>query len=50
MNKWQVQPEDWKYLPNRKRKRLFKTGVRLAGGLMVVLILASLMIEAKLGF
>ncbi len=49
MNKWQVQPEDWKYLPDRKRKRLFKTGVRLAGSLMAVLVLASLMIEAVLG-
>jgi hypothetical protein len=49
MNKWQVTPEHWRYLPRRKQKKMFTMGVRLAGSLMVVLVLTSLMIEAALG-
>ena len=48
MNKWSVQPEDWQFLPRRQQKRLFKTGVRLAGGLMGVLVVVSLIVEAAL--
>ncbi|MGA7937363.1 MAG: hypothetical protein WCA35_27675 [Kovacikia sp.] len=49
MNKWRVKPEHWKYLTERQQKRMFKTGTHLAGGLMVVLLIFSLMLEAILG-
>ncbi len=49
MNKWQVQPEDWKYLPQRQQQRMFKTGIRLAGRLTIALIVVSLIVEARLG-
>jgi hypothetical protein len=49
MNKWRVAPEYWSYLTQRQQKRMFKTGVRVAGGLMVVLVVFSLMVETMLG-
>ena len=49
MNKWQVQPAHWNYLPQRQQQRMFKTGIRIAGRLIIALTLFSLVIEAKLG-
>ena len=49
MNKWQVQPEHWSYLPPKQQQRMFKTGLRFAGRFILVLIVVSLIVEAKLG-
>ncbi len=49
MNKWRVQPQYWHYLTQRQQKRMFKTGSRLAGGLLAVLVVLSLVVEASLG-
>lgn len=50
MNKWRVQPEQWNRLSEKHQRRIFKTGVRLSGGLIILLIMFSLMIESKLGY
>jgi len=49
MNKWRVKPEHWQYLTNRQQYRMFKTGIRLAGGLLAVLVVFSLMVEVVSG-
>lgn len=48
MSKWRVKPEHWQFLTHRQQKRVFKTGVRLAGGLMGVLVVMGLIVEAAL--
>lgn len=49
MNKWRIQPDHWQYLNVRQQKRLFKTGIGLAGKLMLALVVSSLLIEAMFG-
>jgi len=49
MNKWRVQPQHWQYLTHRQHKRMFKMGSRMAGSLLVVMVVFSLLVEAALG-
>ncbi len=49
MKKWQIQPHHWHYLSQRQQKRMFQTGYRLAGTLLLVLLVFSLLIETVLG-
>jgi hypothetical protein len=49
MNKWQIQPHHWHYLTQRQQKRMFKTGYHLAGALLLVMVVFSLLIETVLG-
>lgn len=49
MNKWQIQPQQWNYLPQNHKQRLFRMAIKIAGPLMILLVMFSLTIEAKLG-
>jgi hypothetical protein len=49
MNKWHIQPHHWQYLTKRQQKRMFVSGSRMAGTLLLALLVFSLLIETVLG-
>lgn len=49
MNKWYIEPQEWNHLTERQQKRVFKKGFRVAGKLMVVLVVFSLVVETIFG-
>jgi hypothetical protein len=49
MKKWHIQPHHWQYLTQRQQTRMFKTGSRMAGTLLLMLVVFSLLLETVLG-
>ncbi len=49
MKKWKVKPSEWNNLTGRQQQKMYRTGVRLAGKLMIGLVFTSLIIERLTG-
>lgn len=49
MKKWKVKPSQWNNLTCRQQQKMYGSGVRLAGKLMIGLVFTSLIIEKLVG-
>jgi len=49
MKKWEVKPSQWNNLTVRQQQKMYQSGIRIAGKLMIGLVFASLIIEKLIG-